>query len=200
MCVYIRQFCITAIIILFIENISCIIISSLLFGKIPYILAPGLDIAYLSAHILVNLLSIMGTYVFGLRMIYFKMNQYYRHYISFLISFFFLTIAILIVSFLKGFDLNKDGDIFKLILLVFDGLMAITYGINIYITNSYKDVLKNQISDSLLNRASNPDSIDNDIYNNIIEQSLNPDDESLKDEYVKIKNRSAKKINHSSDL
>lgn len=201
MCVYIRQFCITAIIITFIENLSAIVIASVALFKLSPLESKAMHIIFLTSNIILNLLSFLGTYVFGLRMIYFKMIQYFRHYICFIFTFFFLFIASFTFNVLSGQELNlTEYGILKFILVILDGIMILTYGINAYLTHSYKDILKNQITDSLLNRASNPDSIDNEIYNNIIEQSLNPDDESLKDEYLKIKDRSAKKINHSSDL
>jgi len=209
MCLYLRQFNISMIISLMLLNIilgALSFISFILFlqnlneYKEDY---PNNSISWaiLVISLVVSMLASTCVYYFGMRSVYFKMRSFFSLYLASLISYTLFTTLLLIlnITLMKNSNLIPFQHFERLLkgTMIIDIILIILYLITLVSWLLYKKRLQSQFEEAPLNNLLNPETLSDELYNNIIEQSINPEDKSLKNKYRKL---SSKKAHQSSNV
>ncbi len=209
MCIYLRQFNISLLVALIVSN-SILFLSSTvaicLFAKIISendIEKSILNFVYLIISTIQGLASLIITYYVGKRVIYFKMLSFLKIYLVNLIFFLAISILLLILKIVvkesETIKTYQNYLTFKTIIMIVSIVLTLLYLLSIIGLLTYKKNLETQVMESPLNRVSDPDSISDELYQNILEQSKDPNNPILKEEYRRLsQNKNKMQINSDS--
>lgn len=149
------------------------------------------DFVFVSSY----LLLLLNTIIFGLYGLTFAIPYKLLIYSLTSLLFFIVIISMLIVGFLhRAFDLKSLGKLgwggascggISLLLLIISVVLSLIERKNII--NEYTDTPLSQINEN----------ISEELYKNILSQSVNPNDKKLEEEYKRIINKSSSNSNNS---
>lgn len=149
------------------------------------------DFVFVSSYILL----LLNTIIFGLYGLTFAIPYKLLIYSLTSLLFFIVIISMLIVGFLhRAFDLKSLGKLgwggascggVSLLLLIISVVLSLIERKNII--NEYTDTPLSQINEN----------ISEELYKNILSQSVNPNDKKLEEEYKRIINKSSSNSNNS---
>lgn len=206
MCTYIRQLNIILVIALIVFNVMLLVFGVTTIGILGKILSESnhndslLNFAFLIIASIKGLAALIIIYYFGKRVIYFKMLSYLKVYVINLISCLFISALLIVfkiaVTEEEDIKSNQHYENFRNIIMIISIILVFTYSLSLICLFRYKRRLEDQVSESPLNKMSDPDSISSELYQNIIDQSKDPDNPKLKAEYRRL---SQKKLKINSD-
>lgn len=204
MCTYIRQFNISLVIALIILNSLLFLSGAVTIGLLGKIITEHdhdnsvLNFVFLILASIKGLAALATTYYVGKRVIYFKMLSFWKIYLINLIFYLIISAVLLILKIVIKEDESikeyQHYETFRTMIMAISIVLISCYILSIIGLLLYKQNLEDQFSESPLNRISDPDSISGELYQNIIDQSKDPDNVKLKDEYRRL-SKNKMKIN-----
>lgn len=215
MCNYIRQINISLLVLSLLLNAiitiiavitSIFLISIISDKKLDFQEAPS-TFVYLSIAVIKGTIAFITVNYFGKRVIYFKMLSYFKIYVIFIVLYMFISALLVVLNFMLN-DYNKglvDERITHFLhlrncIMIIAIVNIICDILTLTFTGFYYKRLIYQFEESPLNRISNPEDLSNELYNNIISQSKDPENNTLKEEYRRLSHKAeySKQINSSS--
>lgn len=194
---YLRQTNITLIIFMIIINCVLLFLSGITVGYLATILHDHTFPCSAENYILLIFATVKGflsawlIYYLGMRAMYFKMRSYFVWYMTALFLNFFMSLFIVIFKVCLPNTKRDDANThhYKELAFVIEMLcivLMILYVCSVVFAVFYRKSLDISIDNTPLNQIDDPEFLSDEIYKNIIEQSKNPDDEILKNQYRRL--------------